>query len=74
MYALYQSDKEYQTHSKAIHSIAQQYHLNEALIREIYEGVLNDLQTTSKLKSFLSVLVTRHVKEFLHKSKLIVTK
>ena len=49
MYALYHSDKEYQTHSKAIHSIAQQYHLNEALIREIYEGVLEDLQTTSKL-------------------------
>lgn len=74
MYALYRSEKEYLQHSKAIHSIAEQYHLKEALIREIYEDELKDLQKTSRLKNFLSILVTRHVKEFLYKSKLIASK
>ncbi len=74
MYVLYRSEKEYQQHSKAIHSIADHYKLKEALIREIYEGELKDLQKTSRLKNFLSVLVTRHVKEFLYKSKLITSK
>lgn len=73
MYILYHSDKEYLLHSKAIHSIAEQYHLKEALIREIYEGVLKDLQPKARFKSFLTVLVTRHVKELLHKSKTVTS-
>lgn len=68
MNAIYQSDKEYHQHSQAIHLIAEQYHLSEALVREEYESVLERLQVKARCKQFLSVLVTRHVKEHLHKS------
>lgn len=73
MIALYHTDQEFLQHSKAIHSIADQYHLKETLIREIYEKQLKQLQITAKFKNYLSVLVTRHVKEALHKSGLIKT-
>ncbi len=74
MYVLYHSDNEYQQHSKAILSIAEQYQLKEAVIRKIYENVLKDLQAKARLKKFLLVLVTRHVKELLHKSRRVSPK
>lgn len=74
MYALYHSDKEYRQHSLAIHALADQYHLTEAEIRKIYEEVLKDLQTKARFKNFLSVLVTRHVKEVLHRTVFISKK
>ena len=68
MGTLYSSDKEYQLHSQAIHSIADQYHYNDEEIREIYEDILEDLQADARCKQYLSVLVMRHVKELLHNS------
>lgn len=68
MYDIYDSKKEYLQHSKAIHSIADQYHIQEEAIRVVYEEILLDLQETARFKTFLSVLVTRHVKEILHGS------
>ncbi|MFW2373628.1 MAG: DUF3562 domain-containing protein [Gammaproteobacteria bacterium] len=68
MHLTHHSDKEHQKHSKAITSIADQYHLNEKLIREIYEDELNKLQMSAKFSNFLPLLTTRHVKELLHKS------
>ena len=65
MLDLYYSDKEYQQHSQAIHAIAEQYHINEDLVKELYEDELRKLKITAKLKQYLSVLVVRHVKEIL---------
>lgn len=70
---LYQSDKEFQQHSKAIHTIADQYHIQESQIREIYETELSKLQVAAKFKQYLSVLAMRHVKEMLHKSGQLTT-
>jgi len=69
MLDLYLSDKESQQHLKEIHAIAEQYHIKEELVRGIYEDELRKLQITAKFKQYLSVLVTRHVKEILHKYK-----
>jgi len=69
MVNLYHSDKESQQHLKVIHAIAEQYRINEELIRSIYEDELRKLQLNAKLKQYLSVLVARHVKEILHKYK-----
>ena len=69
MLDLYLSDKESRQHLKVIHAIAEQYHIREGLVRTIYEDELRKLQITAKLKQYLSVLVTRHVKEILHKYK-----
>lgn len=67
MSVVYQSDKDYKQHSTAIHLIAEQYHINEAMVREYYEAILEKLQVKARCKQFLSVLVTRHVKEILQK-------
>ena len=52
-------------HDSVIESIAVQYQINEDEVREIYESELSRLQTESRIKSFLPVLCTRHVKEIL---------
>ena len=69
MYALYHNDNEYKQHAQAIHLIADQYHIKESQVRELYEAILQRLQMKAKCKKFLSVLVTRHVKEHLQKSR-----
>lgn len=71
MHITYNSELEHLQHSNAITSIAEQYHIKEILIRELYEDELKKLQLTAKLKNFLPVLATRHVKEMLYRSGLI---
>lgn len=74
MNILYRSESDYKQHANAIHSLAEQYHIKESSVREIYEDVLNDFQSKARLKKYLLILVTRHVKELLYKSKLISKK
>lgn len=57
--------KEVDIHDSVIESIAMQYHMDEQDIRVIYETELNKLKLDSRIKSFLPVLCTRHVKEIL---------
>lgn len=57
--------KETDIHDSVIESIAVQYHMDEKQVRVIYEGELSKLKLGSRIKSFLPVLCTRHVKEIL---------
>jgi len=57
--------RETDIHDSVIESIAMQYHMEEQQIRTIYEGELTKLVLGSRIKSFLPVLCTRHVKEIL---------
>lgn len=50
-------------HDGVIESIAMQYRMDEQEIRTLYETELNKLVLGSRIKSFLPVLCTRHVKE-----------
>jgi len=70
MNVLYNSENEYQQHSQAIHSLAGQYHIKESLVREIYEKALKDLLQKARLRKYLLILVSRHVKDLLCKSGL----
>jgi len=67
MLNLYINDNEYQQHSEAIHLLADQYHINEPFVREVYEKILKDLSHKAKFRKYLIVLVARQVKEFLRK-------
>jgi len=67
MFALYQNDNEYQQHAHAIHDLADQYHLKESLVREIYESVLKDLLQTARFRKYLQILTTRTAKKLLVK-------
>ncbi len=52
-------------HDSVIESIAEQYHVDEQQVRVIYEDELGKLKIGSRIKSFLPVLCSRHVKEIL---------
>jgi len=52
-------------HDSVIESIAVQYQMDEREIRTMYVTELNKLKIGSRIKSFLPVLCTRHVKEIL---------
>ena len=57
--------KEVDIHDSVIESIAVQYQMDEQEIRVIYETELTKLKLGSRIKSFLPVLTSRHVKEIL---------
>ena len=58
----YDTDEERKLHLRTIHSIADQYHLDEAMIRDLYESKLEGLMNGARVKTYLSVLAARHVK------------
>lgn len=65
----YDSEEERKRHVGAIHALADQYHLNESKIREIYESELEKLMDSARVKTYLSVLTVRQVKNQLHDSR-----
>ena len=48
--------------SEMIHALSERYHVDESTIREIYESKLEELSFNATIKSFLPVLIERHVK------------
>ena len=64
----YDTDEERKLHLRTIHSIADQYHLDEAMIRDLYESKLEGLMNGARVKTYLSVLAARHVKSTLLES------
>lgn len=65
MNAPYTSAVEQQKHESAIHSLAEQYHLEEDMVRTIYERELKLFKSTAHIDQYLSLLSTRHVKELI---------
>ena len=64
----YDTDEERKLHSNVIHSLADQYHLDETMIRELYESRLESLMNRARVKTYLSVLTARYVKSMLMES------
>jgi Protein of unknown function (DUF3562) len=67
----YDTDEERKLHLSAIHSLADQYHLDETLIRDIYENQLEKLMDSARVKTYLSVLASRYVKSSLQASRTV---
>jgi hypothetical protein len=65
----YDNDEERKLHFGAIHTLADQYHLDESRIREIYESELEKLMDSARVKTYLSVLTIRLVKNQLHDTR-----
>lgn len=61
----YASDEERKLHANVIDSLADQYHLDEATIRELYESRLESLMDVARVRTYLPVLVARYVRNFL---------
>jgi len=67
----YDTDEERKLHLSAILSLADQYHLDETLIRDIYENQLEKLMDSARVKTYLSVLAARYVKSSLQASRTV---
>lgn len=67
----YDTDEERKLHLNVIHSLADQYRLDETLIREIYESQLEKLMDSARVKTYLSVLTARYVKSLLQESRMV---
>lgn len=59
------ANTEMDIHNSVIESLAVQYEIDEKEIRLIYEQELSKLKLSCRIKSFLPVLCTRHVKEII---------
>ena len=49
----YDTDKERTLHMSVIHALAEHYHLDEVMIREIYENRLKNLMDGARVRYFL---------------------
>ena len=65
----YATEEEQRLHSNIIYSLADQYKLDEEMIRDIYEHKLESLMDGARVKTYLPVLVTRYVKTLLNQTQ-----
>ena len=63
---LYEDEKEKRQHIAAIQILVRDERSSEEEIRRLYEGILQELKREAKVKTFLTVLVSRKVKDILH--------
>lgn len=71
MTLIYDTENERKQHLGAINSLASRYHVNESVIQEIYENKLEKLKYRARVKTYLSVLAARYVKDFLHEANMV---
>jgi hypothetical protein len=56
-------------HADAIHSLAEQYNIDEKKVKGIYQAELSKLEVGTRITAFLPVLCIRHVKELIIRSR-----
>jgi hypothetical protein len=57
----YETDEERRLHTSAIDMLADRYHVEASMIRDIYEGRLEQLMDRARVKTYLSILAARYV-------------
>ncbi|MCK5509188.1 MAG: DUF3562 domain-containing protein [Desulfobacterales bacterium] len=60
---LYRTEAEKRQHTSAIDILARDLRIAEDSIRPFYENELRELQEHAQIRTFLSILVSRRVKE-----------
>ena len=60
---LYRTEAEKRQHSSAIDMLANDLGIAEDSIRPFYENELKELQEHAQIRTFLSILVSRRIKE-----------
>ena len=64
-FVLYEDENEQKQHFSAIQRLVNDGSSLEEEIRPLYEGVLKELKREARIKTFLSILVSKKVKELL---------
>lgn len=65
MIELYENEKEKSRHDSAIRMLARDLGLPTTEIGELYEGALQELKKSAKVKDYLIILAARQVKDLL---------
>ena len=60
---LYRTETEKRQHSSAIDILSRELEIDENSIKPFYENELRELQEHAQIRTFLSILVSRRVKE-----------
>jgi len=63
--ALYENEAEQKQHFSAIQRLVRDVRSPEEEIRHLYEDVLKEFKSEARIKTFLSILVSKKVKELL---------
>jgi len=63
---LYEDEAEQRQHLGAIQRLVRDAHSPEEEIRPLYEDVLKELKSDARIKTYLSILVSKKVKELLN--------
>jgi hypothetical protein len=63
----YENDSEKGQHLRAMRKLSEDLHIPMKDVRDIYEEVLCKVRDGAKIKDFLVILVSRHVKELIKK-------
>jgi histone H3/H4 len=64
--ALYEDETEQKLHFSAIQRLVRDVSSSEEEIRPLYEDVLKEFKREARIKTFLSILVSKKVKELLN--------
>jgi hypothetical protein len=64
-FALYEDETEQKQHFSAIQRLVRDVRSPEEEIRHLYEDVLKEFKSEARIKTFLSILVSKKVKELL---------
>jgi hypothetical protein len=65
-FCLYDDESEQKQHLSAIQMLVKGVGSSEEEIRNLYEGILQEFKNEAKIKTFLSILVSKKVKELTH--------
>ena len=60
---IYKNESEMRQHQAAISQLAQNLHASEVGVKPLYEIILSRFNRTARIRDFLSVLVSRRVKD-----------
>jgi len=63
--ALYEDETEQKLHFSAIQSIVRNINSSEEEIKPLYEDILKEFKGKARIKTYLSILVSKKVKELL---------
>ncbi|HUL36132.1 MAG TPA: DUF3562 domain-containing protein [Thermodesulfobacteriota bacterium] len=66
---LYEDETEQKQHSSAIQRLVKEVRSSEEEIRPLYEGVLKEFKSGARINTFLSILVSKRVKELFHERR-----
>jgi hypothetical protein len=63
----YKNESEMRQHQAAISQLAQNLHASEVGVKPLYEIILSRFNRTARIREYLSVLVSRQVKDYFKK-------